>query len=229
MAYDRPANASEGGAKRRYDGPRYQRLAETFWTVVKSRGWADDEIILFLYILSSKHRTLEGFFVLPVPYIVADLVWKQRRVHKSMNILIKNGVIAYDSSAEVLLIKNSLKYQTPDSSNVVSAVIARVKRLPKTILLNEFIALAKVHCTIDGTSRSAAYLPQALEQLLQQVSVQVLEHVSQLLNLNPKSDITNPKSQTLHTEGSRSSDKDFRRVGMESSRERFMQKAQESR
>lgn len=214
MPSDRPIIASEGASKRRYDGPRYQRVAETYWPVVKLRRWSDDEIILFLYVITCKHRTLEGFYVLPIAYIATDLGWNLRRVQKSIAILIKCGVIAYDSNTEVILIRNALKYQTPDSSNVVTAVIARVKRLPYTILMNEFIALAKVNCRRDGTSKSAQYLPHALEEEFKHVSTQVLEQVSELLTSYPKPESINHKSEICH-QAARTA-QESRSVGMES-------------
>ena len=226
MPSERLLNAYEGGSKRRYDGPRYQRVAETFWSVVKLRRWPDDAIIMFLYILTSKHRTLEGFYLLPIAYIATDLDWTARRTQKTINILVKYNVIAYDAGTDVVLIKNALKYQTPDSSNVVTGLIARVKRLPGTILMKEFIEIAKVHCQRDGLSRSAQYLPHALEDEFKHLSIQVFEQVSELLN--PESNSINHKSETSYQEPFRANAKESRSVGMVAAMEILERNAREA-
>ena len=184
---------SEAG-KKRFDVPLYYRVATCFWDDEKARRWPDHITVLALYILTTRHRTLEGFFILPVGYIAEDLSVSRRRVRVGLTILEKDGFIEYDHDTSAILIRNALRYQQPDSTNVVRGVISRVKSLPQSKLLIKFIALAKLHCLRKGLSPSAQSFPHLLEQELPHLSEQELQQEHVLLNPNLQSGIVNRES-----------------------------------
>lgn len=155
----------------RPDVPRYFRVACHFWPDEKVIAWPDSMKLFALYLLTTKHRTLEGFFVLPPQYIAADIGWPLRRVKDMLMKLEEDGFIRFDEKTNLLLIRNALKYQQPDSKNVQKAVIARIRNLPDNQeLLTEFLALARLHCLRSGLSPFAQGLPALLEQEFRPVS-----------------------------------------------------------
>lgn len=157
---------SDGGEEKkspRPDVPRYYRVACRFHDVAKVRKWYDQTKLFALYVLTTKHRNLEGFFILPPEYAAADLGWKRSQVIKELGILEADGFLSFDSETNLLLIRNALKYQQPDSKNVLKAVISRIKSLPENpTLLKEFIYLAFVHCRRKDLSPYAQALPELL-------------------------------------------------------------------
>jgi hypothetical protein len=117
-----------------------------------------------LYLLTNKHRNLEGFFVLPPEYMAADLRWPVRRVKGMLAELEKVGFIRFDHRTNIMLIKNALRYQQPENANVQKGVLSRVRNLPDNQeMLYEFIGLARFHCARKGLSVFAQGLPDLLE------------------------------------------------------------------
>ena len=123
--------------------------------------------LLALYLLSTKHRTLEGYFVLPLQYVAADMRWPIARVRKTLARLEGERFALYAPRTNLILILNALKYQQPDSFNVQKAVISRVRNLPdQQDLLDEFLRCARLHCKRSGLSPFAQGLPDLLEREL---------------------------------------------------------------
>ena len=162
---------AETNKSTRPDVPRYYRVACHFWSDEKVATWPDSQKLFALYLLTTKHRTLEGFFVLPPQYIAADMGWPLRRVKDMLLKLEADGFIRFDEKTSLLLVRNALKYQQPDSKNVQKAVIARVRNLPEIpALMNEFLVLARSHCLRSGLSPFAQAFPDLLEREFRPVS-----------------------------------------------------------
>ena len=162
---------AETNKSTRPDVPRYYRMACHFWSDEKVATWPDSQKLLALYLLTTKHRTLENFFVLPPQYIAADMGWPLRRVKDMLLKLEADGFIRFDEKTSLLLVRNALRYQQPDSKNVQKAVIARVRNLPDSPeLMNEFLSLARVHCLRSGLSPFAQAFPDLLEREFRPVS-----------------------------------------------------------
>ncbi len=156
---------------KRPDVPRYYRIACHFWSDEKVATWPDSQRLFALHLLTTKHRTLEGFFVLPPEYVAADMAWPLRRVKDMLLKLEEEGFIRFDEKTNLLLIRNALRYQQPDSKNVQKAVLARVRNLPDNPeLMNEFLLLARKHCLKSGLSPFAQGLPDLLEREFRPVS-----------------------------------------------------------
>lgn len=160
-----PAPSNDGPRMPRPEVPRYFRIACQFWDDEAVSQFSDQLKLFALYTLTNKHRTLEGFYVIPVEYIAADLNWPLRRVKSLMEELCHVGFARYDPKTRLLLIRNALKYQQPDSLNVQKGVLARVHGLPDNQdMLREFLTLARKHCLRKGLSVFAQGLPALLER-----------------------------------------------------------------
>ncbi len=168
----------------RPDVPRYYRVSTRFWDDEKSRAWPRDVKLLALYLLTCRHRTLEGIFVLPLSYVGEDLHWNGKKLSKLIAVLTENQFLRYDPETRVMLIRNALRYQAPESANVVTGAIRRIKDLPKSPLLEEFLALAKLHCSRQGGSEFPRKFYEELERALGQPLEQASPRPLELLNLN---------------------------------------------
>lgn len=117
----------------------YHKIASNFWGDKKIRSWDQDTTFLALYLLTSPHKNTEGLFRLPQGYIAADLNWSLEHLNKPFSKLLNDGFIKYDEEVEVIYIVNALKYQIPQNPNQEKAAIKKLKTLPETDLLDEFI------------------------------------------------------------------------------------------
>jgi len=141
------------------------KVASNFWGDKKVRSWNNDTIFLALYLLTSPHKRTEGLFRLPKGYIAADLNWDLKRLEKPFAKLIEDGFIKYDEEVEVIFIVNALKYQVPENPNQEKAAIKKLKALPETDLLDEFIEKTKKYRKVfTKRLRKEFREPQALTQ-----------------------------------------------------------------
>lgn len=125
----------------------YFPVSPRFWTDPDMLRCSDDAKLLALYLLTGPHRRTEGLFRLPKPYICADLGWTLERLAEPFRELLSPaGFLAYDDQAQVVLIRNALKYQAPQNPNQVKAVLKHLGDLPDTPLTCEFRQLAERYC-----------------------------------------------------------------------------------
>jgi hypothetical protein len=135
--------------------PSYWRMSPRFWTDPIIRRGSDERRLLAAYLLTCQHRNVMGLYWLPKAYICADLGWDVERLAKPFGELLSAHFIAYDEDAEVVLIRNALKYQAPENDNQVTAALRHIEDLPSTFLASDFRRLAERFC-----ERLAKALPE---------------------------------------------------------------------
>jgi hypothetical protein len=123
--------------------PVYYRVSPAFWM---NRAWTDEMRLLGVYLLTSPHRSLEGLFWLPKPYILGDLRWDAERLAEPFAKLLADGFIDYEETVEVLLMPKALKYQAPSNPNMVTAALKRIQIVPACRLDEDFQAAASRYC-----------------------------------------------------------------------------------
>lgn len=138
---------------------KYHPIATKFWTDEKVERWDDDTRLLALYLLTTPHRSAEGLFRLPKPYIASDLKWSVERLAKPFSQLLADGFLNYDEAVSVMLLNHALKYQAPANPNQETAAIRYLDELPETPLLQEFYLLAQRYA-----ERFAKRLPERYAQ-----------------------------------------------------------------
>lgn len=116
----------------------YTRVESRFWQDEKMRAVSDDARYLMLYLLTSPHRNILGFYFLPSPYACFDLGWDEKRFNKGLQELISKCLIKYDARAHVVLINNYLKHNPLENPNQVKSAIEKLDEIPETPLLRDF-------------------------------------------------------------------------------------------
>lgn len=116
----------------------YTRVESRFWQDEKMRTVSDDARYLMLYLLTSPHRNILGFYFLPSPYACFDLGWDEKRFNKGLQELISKGLIKYDAHAHVVLVKNYLKHNPLENPNQVKSAIEKLDEIPETQLFQDF-------------------------------------------------------------------------------------------
>jgi len=118
--------------------PIYYRVSPVIWR----QTWSEDARLLAMYILTSPHRTIEGLFVLPRPYICGDMKWSPERLDKPFAELLADGFIQYDEDGQVCLIVKALEYQAPANPNMCISAVRRIKMVPASSLDEPFLVSA---------------------------------------------------------------------------------------
>ncbi len=118
---------------------RYIRIATKFWQDEKARRLSDDAKLLYLYVLTSPHSNMAGYYVLPKPYVAYDLQWLPERLDKAFAELLHQGVIKYCETSDVVLIPNFFKYNPIQNKNQAIGAARRVAELPTNTLTKDFL------------------------------------------------------------------------------------------
>jgi hypothetical protein len=120
----------------------YFRVSPRVW----DEHWSEDARVLWLYLLTNRHRLAEGLYRLPKGYIETDLGWSGQRLAKPFAELLADGCVRYDENASVVLLVGALAYQAPDNPNCQKAALRKLAELPETPLLGELLASAQQLC-----------------------------------------------------------------------------------
>ncbi len=124
-------------------GFRYIRIASKFWQDEKVKLLSDDAKLLYMYILTSPHSNMIGYYILPKPYVSYDLSWSGERLGKPFGELLENGLIMYCEHSDVVLVPNFLRYNTIQNANQAKGALNRLMGLPSNSLVDEFITVVK--------------------------------------------------------------------------------------
>jgi hypothetical protein len=120
-----------------------------FWRDDAVRAWLssglDRTVLLALYLLTCRHRNLEGLYLLPWGWVEADLGWEADCVAEQSRRLLEEGFIEYDAGPEVVFVRNALKYQAPKSKPQLKGAINALREVPTTPLLRSLSEVAKAH------------------------------------------------------------------------------------
>lgn len=154
----------------------YTRVESRFWQDEKMRLISDDARYLMLYLLTSPHRNVLGFYFLPEPYACFDLGWTAERFHKALDELLANGLIKYDESVHVVLIINFLKHNPLENHNQVKSAIQKLNEIPKTPLLKDFYE------AVEKCSYGKSHYSSLLEQLDKLLGKQLEQQLPKQLN-----------------------------------------------
>lgn len=118
-------------------------VSPLFWDDERVSTWNDAQQKLALYLLTCKHRNLEGLYVLKIEYAAADLGWNPAKVRKYLAALELEGFCLYDEAARVVLLPNALDYYQPKSKLQLKGAMADLATVPATPLKERFEAEAE--------------------------------------------------------------------------------------
>lgn len=118
-------------------------VSPLFWDDEKVTSWNDAKQKLALYLLTCKHRNLEGLYVLPIAYAAEDCGWSVGKVSKYIAELQAEGFCQYDEAAKVVLLPKALDYYQPKSKPQLKGALADLAKVPATALKDRFMAEAE--------------------------------------------------------------------------------------
>lgn len=118
---------------------RYRKIDPRIWNDRKFLSLHDDGKLVFLFLLTHPHMTALGAMRANTHGLAAELGWSHSRFHKAFQQALQEGMIDYDEKASCLVVPNFLKYNGPESPNVVKAWASALDLIPecglKTTLL----------------------------------------------------------------------------------------------
>ena len=122
---------------------RYIKIVTKLWTDEKIRKLSDQGQKLFIYILTSPHSNMAGYYRLPKPYIQYDLKWSGKQLGKPFSKLLDKSLIKYCEESSVVLIPNFFKYNPIQNKNQAKGAAKKTSELPKNCLVPSYQRICK--------------------------------------------------------------------------------------
>ncbi len=131
---------------------RYRKIDVRMWNDAKFRSLSDDGKLAFLFVLTHPNMTALGAMRATVPGLAAELGWLPERLSKAFSEALSNGMAEHDEKAAAVALPNFLKYNQPESPNVVKAWAAALDLIPEGALKSLTIQRAKAF--LEGKTRA---------------------------------------------------------------------------
>jgi len=122
---------------------RYIKVVTKIWTDEKVRKLSDQGQKLFIYILTSPHSNMAGYYRLPKPYIHYDLKWSAEQLVKPFSKLLDISLIKYCEESSVVLIPKFFKYNPIQNKNQAKGAAKKTSELPKNCLVTSYKKICK--------------------------------------------------------------------------------------
>jgi hypothetical protein len=123
---------------------RYRKVDTRIWNDEKFCALSDDAKLLFFFLLTHPHLTALGAMRISVAGMAGELNWSSERLSIALREVFQKSIVKYDEKALFLWLPNFLKYNPPESPNVVKSWSLSLDYLPectlKKALINQVIS-----------------------------------------------------------------------------------------
>jgi hypothetical protein len=139
---------------------RYRKIDPRIWNDAKFRELSNDGKLAFLFTLTHPHMTALGAMRATIPGLAAEIGWSTKAFAEAFGEALRKGMARHDERASFMWLPRFLKYNGPESPNVVKAWESSLDLLPECPLKAELIQEVKAFA--EGlTEGFAKALPQA--------------------------------------------------------------------
>lgn len=124
---------------------RYRKIDTRIWNDQKFNELSDNGKLAFFLLLTHPHLTPIGAMRASLPGLASELRWPFEKLQEALNESYIHNMIQYDESASFIWIPNFLKYNQPESPNVIRSWENLLDYLPECTLKNHLIKHIKSH------------------------------------------------------------------------------------
>ncbi len=118
---------------------RYTKVYSRIWRDSRVKSLSSEDRELYLYLRTSPHLNMVGFYYLPIVYAADDLQRPLERVSEGFRNLSKTGLIRYDEANSVVLVVDYLRDNPLENPNQAKGACSILGELPKTPLFLDFL------------------------------------------------------------------------------------------
>ncbi len=140
----------------------YRKIDIRIWLDQKFNALSSDSQFVFLYLLTHPQLTALGAMRSTVPGLSAELDWPLDRFEVAFEALCQQELVAIDKKACFVWAMNFLKYNPPESPNVVKSWEVCLGYLPECNLKNNLIQRTRAFLASLSTAFQEA-LPACFE------------------------------------------------------------------
>lgn len=126
---------------------RYRKVDPRIWNDEKFRSLSDDAKLVFFMLLTHPNMTALGAMRATVGGLAEEMGWGLERFREAFREALSKGMAEHDQKACLVMLPKFLKYNPPESPNVVKAWADSLDLLPecglKTRVITESVAFLK--------------------------------------------------------------------------------------
>lgn len=139
---------------------RYRKIDTRIWNDEKVRSLSDGGKLAFLFLLTHPHMTSLGAMRATVGGLAEELGWSPEVFRDALLEVLSKGMAEHDSEARMIALPNFIRYNPPESPNVIKAWVGSLDLLPECRLKTLVLARAKGFAEDLGEAFAKA-LPEA--------------------------------------------------------------------
>lgn len=124
---------------------RYRKVDPRIWNDAKFRELSDNAKLVFFMLLTHPGMTALGAMRATLPGLAAELGWDSEAFLEAFREISEKGMAEHDPKACLVALPRFLRYNPPESPNVVKAWEAALDLLPECDLKSAVISWAKQH------------------------------------------------------------------------------------
>lgn len=139
---------------------RYRKVDPRIWNDAKFRALSDQGKLGFFFLLTHPHMTGLGAMRATLPGLAAEIGWSEKAYREAFADALSKGMVENDEKAALIWLPKFLKYNPPESPNVVKAWPKWLDFLPECPLLSRVVASSVAYLEVM-TKGFAEALPEA--------------------------------------------------------------------
>lgn len=121
----------------------YRKIDVKIWNDGKFTSLSDSGKLVFLMLLTHPNMTQLGAMRASIAGLAEELGWEARRFGRAFDESKSAGMVEHDARACLIYLPNFIKYNRPESPNVVKAWVKASLLLPECALRERILATAK--------------------------------------------------------------------------------------
>ncbi len=144
---------------------RYRKIDPRIWNDEKFRELSDAGKLVFFMLLTHPNMTALGAMRATLSGLAEELGWTAEAFREAFAEGCRKGMAEHDAKACFVALPKFLKYNPPESPNVIKAWVSALDMLPECNLKTRAIARAKAYAE-DMTEGFAKALPEAFAKAM---------------------------------------------------------------
>lgn len=136
---------------------RYRKIDPRIWNDAKFRGLSDTAKLLFFMLLTHPSMTSLGAMRATVAGLAAEMGWASEDFGKAFQEVIAKGMAEHDPEACYVGLPKFIRYNQPESPNVVKAWAGALDLLPECEYRTRTIARAEAYAQDKGQGFADAF------------------------------------------------------------------------
>jgi hypothetical protein len=146
----------------------YRKIDVRIWNDEKFNGLTDNGKLLFLFLLTHPHMTPLGGMRATLGGLADELKWSKRIVNKHFSALMNAKFVLYDDKNHILIFRNFIKYNQPESPNVIKSWNYHLDLIPEGKLKAQLIQQTTQFINENFSKAFQEALPEAFRKALRE-------------------------------------------------------------